>query len=216
MSEPNPVLMRTYDTEQVYREKLAKKLPVAAGVAAAILGTLAFRSVLGEQESEAREMNEQFSSMERARNAGMHASLMGRPIATSPEADLSRRVHDAQEYGEKVSSPMAVAVANECGHMLAKKAGIIGAMGAARKAGKGLGGALKAGVGELPLIGRKGATLGQKALLVGGAGLGAYGLYRGASGAAQLLNQPAQATGRRGEHRPRLPRYVNQWGQPVG
>lgn len=235
MTSPRPDLMELYGTGDVYQEKLAglsgrlKGIPLAAAIGASVLGTMAFRSAIGKQEEEAEQMNQQMRAEESARNAGMNAALRGgRPVVTPTEdiysqirassslpasdlpsqqafADFERSV---REHHRKVASPIALASAEECGRMLAKVSGIGPLVSQ-------IGGALKKGVGKLPIVGRSGAGWKTKALVAGGVGLGGYGAYRGAT-ALHRWGQQQSAPKVYGADRASIPRYVNQWGQPVG
>jgi hypothetical protein len=199
-------------------------------VGASILGTMAFRSSLGKQEEEAEQMNAQMRAEESARNAGLNSALRGgRPVVAPTEdiysqiqasssqpspdlppsqqafADFERAV---REHHRKVASPIALAAAEECGRMMAKEGGIGPLVSQ-------IGGALKKGVGKLPIIGRSGAGWKTKALVAGGVGLGGYGAYKGTK-ALYGWGQQQSAPKVYGVNRASIPRYVNQWGQPVG
>jgi hypothetical protein len=217
--EPNARIMKAYGTEDVYQQKLAdgagSKLPLAAGIAASVLGFGLLQ--MGSSDIEAKKLEAQrdielLRAQEAARNAGDVQNLRGGRGYVAPYASPNETVLAPgafQDFNLRgIEKGGAAAVAVEIGRGMAKEAIIGKALGA-------IGGAVKKVVSpvvkKLPIVGR-GGWKGQAAGL-GIAGLGGYGLYKGVTGGAAAMASPTRV--KTGPKAAAPPRYVNPWGQPV-
>lgn len=218
MSAPDPELMSLYGTEGVYKDKLAKKLPLSAAVAIPIIGYGLLQATKNQIEGDRKEAvrsNDDLRLRESIRNAGDIAALRGDGVA------MHLPIRPAMyEIPPSDDVPLAflkegMEVAHEIGATLAKHAGIGSLLGAINRVpGRLLRGsqkAVKPVLSRTPGLGR--GSLRTKALIGGTALLGGYGALQGGRALANAAGQPA--TVRTWGAGPALPRYVNQFGQPT-
>lgn len=190
MSSPNEVLMKRYGTEAVYLEKQAGSLPLAARIAAGIVGlgvAHGYKRDQQQQALQARAMNDQFRLLLAMR---MDPALMGMEHTRVP---VLLPAGNGMPLG--LTEGM-VRMASDMGADLAqmeKDAGIGAAFGAVSGAAKAIPAFMRGaskGMGSV-VMGSKG-TGGATALQSFGNALG-YGARKGYSSAAGTFNKSVAA-----------------------
>lgn len=190
--------------------KTAEWSPTKGGLPLAALagGLLLYHGLKGGQQRAQAEAGRQGLEQRvgnAANNAGVVASLRGgAPLDSVGSAIYNNERAASGEIGDTfMFDKGAAARIVEAGRLLAKQAGIGGAL---------LGGAKRlatTGVAKIPKVG-----LGTK-LLAGGAAVGAgYGAFKAGKGLYNYGMAPAQ-TRTLGGHHAELPQYTNQFGQPM-